>query len=65
MMKNIHTQGGRSKSIGVEVFNIPNTEFRAALTEVDDTTNVIADSDGMVYTSGVPGYPGETYVGGR
>lgn len=62
MMKNIHTPGGRSKSIGVEVFNIPNTEFQAALTEVDDTTNVIADSDGMVYTSGVPGYPGETYV---
>ena len=42
------------------MFNIPNTEFQAALTEVDDTTNVIADSDGMVYTSGVPGYPGET-----
>ena len=45
-----------------EVFDIPATGVQALMADVEDTTTIIADRDGRVYTSPVPGLEREQYV---
>lgn len=45
-----------------EVFNIPGSKFSAIISEVEDTTSIVAPSDGRLLARPVPGFENELYV---